>query len=404
MDSVEANMRPISTDVVFLSARRTAFGTFGGMLKDHSATDLAVIASEAALADAKVDKNDVGHVIFGNVMQTSPDAIYLPRHVGLKTGIPEQVPALGVNRLCGSGFQALVNAAEQIMTGQAELVLAGGTESMSQAPHIIRGARWGIPLGKGGLEDSLWTALTDSYTGLPMAITAENLAEKYKLSQEEIDVYSLESQRRFASAQEKGWFDAELTAVKIKSKKGEVEFKKDEHNRPETTMEGLKKLPKVFKKDGVIHAGAASGICDGASALVMCSADYAKRKGLKPIARLVNWGVSGCDPKIMGIGPVPAVQNALKRADAKLSDFDLFEINEAFAPQVMSCIKELDLPKDKTNVNGGAIAVGHPLGASGARITTHLIHELRRRGQRYGVGSACIGGGQGIAVIVEAIS
>ncbi|MFO0728638.1 MAG: acetyl-CoA C-acetyltransferase [Myxococcota bacterium] len=397
-------MRPISTDVVFLSARRTAFGTFGGTLKDHSATDLAVIASEAALAEAGVDRAEVNHVIFGNVMQTSPDAIYLPRHVGLKTGIPEAVPALGVNRLCGSGFQALVNAAEQIMTGQAELVLAGGTESMSQAPHIIRGARWGIPLGKGGLEDSLWTALTDSYTGLPMAITAENLAEKYKLSQEEVDVYSVESQRRFAAAQEKGYFDKELAAVKIKSKKGEIEFKKDEHNRADTTVESLKKLPKVFKKDGVIHAGAASGICDGASALVMCSADYAKKRGLKPIARLVNWGVSGCDPKIMGIGPVPAVQNALKRADAKLSDFDLFEINEAFAPQVMACIKELDLPKDKTNVNGGAIAVGHPLGASGARITTHLIHELRRRGNKYAIGSACIGGGQGIAVIVEALS
>ncbi|MCC7382824.1 MAG: acetyl-CoA C-acetyltransferase [Deltaproteobacteria bacterium] len=396
-------MRSITPDVVFLSARRTPFGTFGGTLKDHSATDLAVIASEAALKDAGVDKNEVDHVIFGNVQQTSADAIYLPRHVGLRTGIPERVPALGVNRLCGSGFQALVNAAEQIMTGQAELVLAGGTESMSQAPHIVRGARWGLQLGKSQLEDSLWTALTDSYTGLPMAITAENLAEKYQISQDLVDAFSIESQQRFAAAQKAGYFDKEITPVVIKSKKGDVSFSKDEHNRPETTLEGLKKLPKVFKKDGVIHAGAASGICDGAAALVMASAEYAKKRGLKPIARMVNWGVAGCDPKIMGIGPVPATQAALRRADAKLGDFSLIEVNEAFAPQALAVIKELELPRDRTNVNGGAIAVGHPLGASGARITTHLIHELARRGQRYGLGSACIGGGQGIAVIVEAL-
>ncbi len=396
-------MRSISHDVVILSARRTAFGTFNGSLKDLSATDLAVIASEAALKDSGVDRADVGHSIFGNVMQTSADAIYLPRHVGLKTGLPEKTPALGVNRLCGSGFQALVNAAMEIMTGQADVVLAGGTESMSQAPHIIRGARTGIQLGKGELEDSLWSALTDSYTKQPMAITAENLAEKYKISQAEVDEYSVQSQKRFAAARESGAFAAEITPVVLKSRKGETQFVTDEHARPETTVEGLAKLPKVFKKDGVIHAGAASGICDGAAALVLASADYAKKKGLKPLARLVNWGVAGCDPKIMGIGPVPAVQNALARAEAKISDFDLLEVNEAFAPQVLACIKELGLPMDKTNVNGGAIAVGHPLGASGARIATHLVHELRRKGKKYGLGSACIGGGQGIAVIIEAL-
>ena len=394
-------MRSIPTDVVILSARRTAFGTFNGTLKDLSATDLAVIASEAALHDAQIAREDVGHVVFGNVMQTSADAIYLPRHVGLKVGIPEHVPALGVNRLCGSGFQALVTGAEQIMTGQADVVLAGGTESMSQAPFVVRGARTGIGLGKGALEDSLWTALTDSYTGQPMAITAENLAEKYKLSQGEVDEYSVMSQRRYAAAAAAGVFDAEITPVVLKSKKGETQFTKDEHARPETTIEGLAKLPKVFKKDGVIHAGSASGINDGAAALVLASGDYAKKKGLKPLARLVNWGVSGCDPKIMGIGPVPAVQNALRRADAKLADFDLFEVNEAFAPQVLAVIKELGLPLDKTNLNGGAIAIGHPLGASGARIAAHLVHELGRRGQKYGLGSACIGGGQGIAVIIE---
>lgn len=396
-------MRSISHDVVILSARRTAFGTFNGSLKDLSATDLAVIASEAALKDSGVDRADVGHSIFGNVMQTSADAIYLPRHVGLKTGLPEKTPALGVNRLCGSGFQALVNAAMEIMTGQADVVLAGGTESMSQAPHVIRGARTGIQLGKGELEDSLWSALTDSYTKQPMAITAENLAEKYKISQAEVDEYSVQSQKRFAAARESGAFAAEITPVVLKSRKGETQFAVDEHARPETTVESLAKLPKVFKKDGVIHAGAASGICDGAAALVLASADYAKKHGLKPLARLVNWGVSGCDPKIMGIGPVPAIQNALARAEAKIADFDLIEVNEAFAPQVLACIKELGLPMDKTNVNGGAIAVGHPLGASGARIATHLVHELRRKGKKYGLGSACIGGGQGIAVIIEAL-
>jgi acetyl-CoA acyltransferase 2 len=236
-----------------------------------------------------------------------------------------------------------------------------------------------------------------------MAITAENLAEKYQISQAQVDEYSVMSQKRFAAAQEAGAFNAEITPVVMKSKKGETKFTKDEHARAETTLEGLSKLPKVFKKDGVIHAGAASGICDGAAALVLASADYAKKKGLRPLARLVNWGVAGCDPKIMGIGPVPAVQNALARAEAKLSDFDLFEVNEAFAPQVLAVIKELGLPLDKTNVNGGAIAVGHPLGASGARITAHLVHELRRKGKKMGLGSACIGGGQGIAVIIEAL-
>jgi acetyl-CoA acyltransferase 2 len=397
-------MRSIPSEVVVLSARRTPFGTFNGTLKGHSATDLGVIAAEAALADAKVLRSDVSQVIFGNVLQSSADAIYLARHIGLKTGLPEATSALVVNRLCGSGFQAIISGAEQIMTGQAELVLVGGSESMSQAPHVVRGARTGLAFGaKPELEDSLWSALTDSYTGLPMAITAENLAQQYQISQDEVDQFSVESQKRFAAAQEGGRFDAELTKVAIKSKKGETFFQRDEHNRPDTSLEGLRKLPKVFKKDGVIHAGAASGISDGAAALVLASAEYAKKKSLRPIGRILNWGVSGCDPKIMGIGPVPAIRRALERSEASLSNFDLIEVNEAFAPQALAVIKELGLPRDKTNVNGGAIAVGHPLGASGARITTHLFHELQRRGGRYGLGSACIGGGQGIALIVEAM-
>jgi acetyl-CoA acyltransferase 2 len=397
-------MRTVPQDVFVLAAKRTAFGAFGGALKDQSATDLGVHAARAALEAAGVDKSKLDHVVFGNVMQTSADAIYLARHVGLKVGAPESVPALTVNRLCGSGFQAIVNGAEQILTAQSDLVLVGGTESMSQAPHIVRGARWGLPLGKSELEDSLWAALTDSYTGMPMAITAENLAEKYKISQDEVDEYSLESQKRFAAALESGRFAAELAPVELTIKREKVSFMKDEHARPGTTLEGLRKLPKVFKKDGVIHAGAASGICDGAAALVLASRKFVEANGVKPLARIVGWGIAGCDPKIMGIGPVPAIQRALKATDSQLSDYALVEVNEAFAPQVLAVKKELKLAAEKLNVNGGAIALGHPLGASGARIAAHLVHELRRRGEKYGLGSACIGGGQGIALALEALA
>jgi acetyl-CoA acyltransferase 2 len=391
-------------DIVILSARRTPFGTFGGALKDQSATDLGVHAAKAALAQSGIAVADVGHVVFGNVAQTSADAIYLARHVGLRAGVPERVPALIVNRLCGSGFEAVVQSAMLIHTGQAEAVLCGGTESMTQAPYVLRGMRFGVPLGKPPpLEDYLWAALTDSYTGLPMALTAEKLAAEYRIGQEEVDEYSVLSQRRFAAAQEAGRFRDEIVPLELASKKGPVTFSRDEHPRPDTTVEGLRKLPKVFKKDGVIHAGAASGVCDGAGALVVASRAFAERKGLAPLARLVNWGVAGVDPSIMGIGPVPAFQNAMERAGASLSDFDLFEVNEAFAPQYLAVEKALGLPRDRTNVDGGAIAVGHPLAASGARITMHLAYELRRRKARYGLGGACIGGGQGIAVIVEAL-
>ncbi|MBN1208653.1 MAG: acetyl-CoA C-acetyltransferase [Myxococcaceae bacterium] len=390
-------------EIYFLSGKRTAFGTYGGSLKDLSATELAVESAKAALAQAKVSPEQIQHVVYGNVVQTSADAIYLPRHVGLRTGVPVPVPALGVNRLCGSGFQAFITAAEMMLTEQASCVLAGGTESMSQAPHVIRGARWGIPLGKGGLEDMLWSALTDSYTGQPMALTAEQLAVDYQLSQEAVDTYAVLTQQRFAAAQEAGRLQEEITPVTLKSKKGETVFAKDEHNRPDTTVEGLRKLPKVFKKDGVVHAGAASGICDGAGSMVMATRSFTEKHGLKPMARLVNWGISGCDPKVMGIGPAPAIRRLLERAECKLGDVELFEVNEAFAPQYLAVEKELGLPREQTNVNGGAIAVGHPLGASGARITMSLIYELRRRGARYGIGSACIGGGQGIAVLVEAL-
>jgi acetyl-CoA acyltransferase 2 len=290
-----------------------------------------------------------------------------------------------------------------MLTEQASCVLAGGTESMSQAPHVIRGARWGLPLGKGGLEDMLWSALTDSYTGQAMALTAEQLAVDYQLSQDAVDAYAVLTQKRFAAAQEAGRLQDEIAPLTLKAKKGETVFSKDEHNRPDTTVEGLRKLPKVFKKDGVVHAGAASGICDGAGSMVMATRSFVEKHGLKPMARLVNWGISGCDPKVMGIGPAPAIRRLLERAECKLGDVELFEVNEAFAPQYLAVEKELGLPRERTNVNGGAIAVGHPLGASGARITMTLIYELKRRGARYGIGSACIGGGQGIAVLVEAL-
>lgn len=393
-----------SREIWILAAKRTAFGAFGGALKDQSATDLAVEASRAALAQGGVNPEHVDQVIFGNVQQTAADAIYLARHVGLRASVPVPAPALTLNRLCGSGFQAVISAAEQILLGSAHVVLCGGTESMSQAPHVVRGARWGLPLGKAGaLGDTLWDALTDSYTGMPMAITAENLAARYSITRAECDEYALRSQRAWAEANEAGRFREEIAPLQLKGKKGPVEFRVDEHPRPQTTAQVLANLQPVFKKDGVVTAGNASGICDGAAALVLASREAAERHGLRPLARLVGWGIAGCDPTVMGIGPAPAIRQLLERTGKALADFQLIEVNEAFAPQYLAVERELGLPRERTNVNGGAIALGHPLGASGARITAHLVHELRRRGDRLGLGSACIGGGQGIALAVEAL-
>jgi acetyl-CoA acyltransferase 2 len=397
-------MAKLSKSIVVVGAKRTAFGTMQGMLKGLSANDLAVIASKAALAQSGVAADAIGHVIIGNVMQTSPDAIYCARHVGLKAGLPITTPALTVNRLCGSGFQAIINGAEQLLLGETEAVLVGGTENMTQAPHVLRGGREGWPFGKAPqVEDSLWSALTDSYCNTPMAVTAENLATKYGITRQDCDAYALLSQQRWAAANEKGLFKDEIVPVEIQQKKTTVAFAVDEHPRPQTTLEVLAKLAPVFKKDGVVTAGNASGICDGAASLVLVTEDFAKAKGLRPLARLVQWGVAGVDPKEMGIGPAPAIRHALSRADLKLTDIDVFDVNEAFAPQYLAVEKELGLPREKTNVNGGAIALGHPLGASGARITAHLVYELARRSGRYAVGSACIGGGQGLAVVLEKV-
>jgi acetyl-CoA acyltransferase 2 len=393
-----------SKEIVIVAAKRTAFGTLSGALKTVSANDLAVHAAKAALAQSGIRLDAIGHVVVGNVLQSSSDAIYCARHVGLKSGLPITVPAVTVNRLCGSGFEAVIQAAQLLQLGEADAILAGGTENMSQAPHVIRGARDGFAFGKSpALEDSLFGALTDSYTNTPMAITAENLASQYGISRADADAFALLSQQRTAAAQEAGRFDDEIVPVEIAGRKGSVIVNKDEHPRPQTTAEALAKLNPVFKKDGVVTAGNASGINDGAAMLVLTTAEFAKAEGLKPLARLVSHGVAGVDPSIMGIGPAPAIRQALGRASLGQDAIDLFEVNEAFSPQYLAVEKELGLPRDKTNVNGGAIAIGHPLGASGARITAHLIYELKRRGAKYGVGSACIGGGQGIALDLESL-
>jgi acetyl-CoA acyltransferase 2 len=392
-------------EIVIVAAKRTAFGTMLGALKGITATDLAAHAAKAALEQSGVPADAIGHVIVGNVMQTSADAIYCARHVGLKAGLPITAPAVTVNRLCGSGFEAIVQGAKEILLGDAQAVLVGGTENMTQAPHQLRGGREGWPFGKAPqVEDSLWSALTDSYSNTPMAITAENLAEKHGITREQADELALSSQKRWAAANEGGRFKDEIAPLEITTKKGTVRFEVDEHPRPQTTMEALAKLAPVFKKGGVVTAGNASGICDGAAMLVLTSASYAKSRGLVPLARVVEWGVAGVEPTLMGIGPVPAIQTALARAGVGLDRMDLVEVNEAFSPQYLAVEKELGLDRSKTNVDGGAIALGHPLGTSGARIVTHLVYELRRRKAKLAVGSACIGGGQGIAVVIEALT
>ncbi len=390
-------------DVVFLSGVRTAFGSFGGALRGLSAIELGAIVSKSALEKSGLPLDEIGHVVFGNVLQTSADAIYMARHIGLKSGLPVPVPALTVNRLCGSGFEAIVQGARMIKLGETPATLVGGSESMSQAPHVIRDARWGLRLNQGKLEDYLWEALLDPYCGCQMAMTAENLADQYGITREATDIYALTSQKRAAEAWGSGRLAEEVVPVEIKSRRGTRTFDRDEHVRPETTLDDLSKLAPYFKEDGTVTAGNASGIVDGAAALVIASGKKAEEQGLKPIGRLVSWGSVGVDPSIMGIGPVGASRIALKNADLTVADMDLVEINEAFSPQYLAVEKELGLDREKTNVNGGAIAMGHPLAATGARLTLTILHELRRRGGKYGLASACIGGGQGMAVVVEAL-
>lgn len=396
-------MTSLSKGIFIVAAKRTPFGTYGGKFVNKSAADLTEVAVKAALASGCVDPQTVDSVVVGNVLvSSSPDGAFLPRHVLLRCGIPQDRPALGINRLCGSGFQSIVNAAQEIVSGDSNIVVAAGTDNMSQAPFAVRNIRFGTTLGAPNqLEDTLWVGLTDTFCKLPMALTAEKLAEQFNVTRQEVDEFSLRSQQLWKAANDAGIFKEELAPVKIKVKKAEVEVAEDEHPRPKTTLEGLNKLPTIFKKDGVVTAGSASGICDGAGALILASEDAIKKHKLTPLARLVGYSVVGVEPSIMGIGPSPAIQQLLKKTGKTLDDIDLVEINEAFGAQTLACQKDLKLDINKLNVNGGAIALGHPLAASGSRITAHLVHELRRRGAKLGIGSACIGGGQGIALLVE---
>ena len=374
---------------------------YTGALKDVSALELGAIAARAAFQKTGVKPEWIDHAVVGNVLQTSSDAIYGARHVALKAGVPVEVPALTVNRLCGSGIQAAVSGAQMIRLGEAGIVLTGGMENMSQAPHVIRGLRSGLRLNQGKLEDYLYEALLDPYCGLFMAQTAEKCASKYGISREEQDAYAIRSQQAASKAWSDGKLQDEVTPVEIKSRRGVVVIDRDDHLRADTTMEGLAKLPAAFSKDGTVTAGNASGIVDGGAALILASADAVKQRALKPVARLVAWAAVGVDPAYMGMGPAPATRKALQTAGLTLDQIDLIEVNEAFAGQYLAVEKELGLDREKTNVNGGAIALGHPLGMTGTRLLLTLTHELGRRGKKYGLATACIGGGQGIAAIVE---
>ncbi|MBI4316377.1 MAG: acetyl-CoA C-acetyltransferase [Chloroflexi bacterium] len=387
--------------IVILDGARTPFGSFMGSLRSLSATDLGVIAAKGALARSGVDPTLVGHVVWGNVLHTSADATYISRHVGLKAGLPIESSALTLNRQCGSGLEAVLTGAKTIMAGETECVLAGGAENMSQAPYVLRGAREGWGLGQGRMEDYLWVALTDSYNNLGMALTAENLAAQYEICREEQDAFALRSQQRASAARASGRLGREIVPVEIKGKKGPTVVDQDEYIRADATLEKLAALAARFRENGTVTAGNASGLNDGAAAVVICTEELAAARGWKPLARLVAWATAGVDPSFMGIGPAPAIRLALQRAKLSLADMDVIEINEAFAAQYLAVEKELGLDREKVNVNGGAIAIGHPLGASGARLLLTLTYELRERRARYGVASLCIGGGQGIAAIVE---
>ncbi|HEX7615451.1 MAG TPA: thiolase family protein [Thermoanaerobaculia bacterium] len=390
--------------IVFAEGIRTPMADYNGLFADMTATDLGVAASIDALRRARFEPGEIGHVIFGNVLQTSSDAIYLARHVGLRSGVPKEVPALTVNRLCGSGFEAIIQAKHRILLGETDAVLAGGTENMSQAPFVIRGARTGLRLGQGKLEDSLMSGLFDTVPGVAMAQTSDNIARRLGITREEQDAFALESQQKAAAARAEGRLAEEIVPVDAKKGRKTVSVTEDDHLTSDSTLERLAKLSPAFGKDGMVTAGNASGIVDGAVAAVVTTEERARAKGIVPLGRLVAEAFTGCDPAEMGLGPVSACRAALAKAGKSLGDMDLVEINEAFAGQVLGVVKELGVDRAKLNVNGGAIALGHPLGASGARLTLTLLKELRRRGKRWGIASACIGGGQGIALVVEALS
>ncbi len=393
-------------DIAIVSGARTPFGRYCGKLKDFTAQELGAVAAKGAMERAGVDAKEFDHVVFGNAQQTSGDALYGARHVGLRAGLPIETPALTVNRLCGSGMQAIVSAAQMIMVDEAKIVLAGGMEAMSQAPFVIRG-RDGFTLAPGGkMEDSLMVALLDSYCGSYMANTAELYGSEHGITREMQDEFALRSQQKADAAYKEGRIQEELVPVPLKNSKGEgagESFTEDDHRRPQTTLEGLAKLKTAFGRSGTVTAGNASGIVDGAAAVVLMSIEETRKRNLMPLGRIVSWGVAGVEPKVMGRGPVPATKIALQKAGLSLDYIDLIEVNEAFAAQYLGVEKELGLDREKVNVNGGAIALGHPLGATGTRLVITLLYELRRRKKKYGLATACIGGGQGIAMIVETL-
>jgi acetyl-CoA acetyltransferase family protein len=400
---MEQDLGTFPTEIVIVAGARTPMARYVGAFKDTSAIELAAAASREAIRRAKADPAEFDHSIFGNVMQTSSDALYGARHVALKAGLKVETPAVTVNRLCGSGIEAISQAAQRILLGDSSLVLAGGMENMTQSPHVIRGARVGFRLGEGKLEDSLMASLLDTYCGCNMAQTAENVAAEYGVTRLASDEYALRSQLTAEAAARAGLLKEEIVPVEVTAGKKVEWISEDDHRRPETTLETLSKLPSAFRKDGIVTAGNASGIVDGAAAVVVTHAKTARERGWKPLGRIISWATVGVEPRLMGIGPVPASQKALATAGLKIEQMDRVEVNEAFAPQYLAVEKALGLDRAKTNVNGGAIALGHPLGASGTRLILTLLLELRRRNLRYGLATACIGGGQGIAMIVESM-
>jgi acetyl-CoA C-acetyltransferase len=388
------------TEVVITSAARTAVGRYGGSLKDQPPTDLGALATQTALERSGIDPGRVDQVVFGNVIHSAPEDMYMARVVAMKAGIPQEVPAFTVNRLCGTGVQAIVSAAQSIATGDAEVAVAGGAESMSRGPYWMPDARWGARMGETKMVDPVVGGLTDPFNEIHMGVTAENLADSHSISRAEQDEFSVESHQRAARAQEEGLFDEEIVPVELRSKKGTAEFTMDEHVRPDATVEGMAKLKPVFKPDGTVTAGNASGMNDAGAAVVLMSAEAAERLGAPVRGRILSYSYCGVDPKIMGIGPVPAVRKALERAGRSLDEVDVIELNEAFAAQSLAVIKDLELDREKVNPNVGAIALGHPIAATGAVITTKILYEMERQDQHLGLVTLCIGGGQGIAMLI----
>ncbi|MEK4091332.1 acetyl-CoA C-acetyltransferase [Viridibacillus sp. FSL R5-0477] len=389
-------------EAYILNGSRTAFGTFGGSFKNTSDIDLAVATVKETIKRSGVEVESIDEIIFGNIIHTTSNSAYLARHIGLKSGMTEYSTALTVNRLCGSGLQAIVSAAKNIILGETDAAIAGGTENMSLAPHVLRGTRFGSPNKAPEIDDMLWETLYDQYAGCGMGMTAENLADKYGITREEQDAFSMNSHKKASIARESGRFAEEIVPVVLKGKKGkEIIINQDEHIRTDISAERLGKLNPAFKETGTVTAGNASGINDGAASVLVVSSDYLEKNKLQPLAKIVSWGIAGVDPKYMGIGPVPAIRKALQKAKLEINQIDLFELNEAFAAQSLAVVKELEIDEEKVNVNGGAVALGHPVGASGARISYSLAVEMNKRNVRYGVASLCIGGGQGIAIILE---